>query len=190
MGHEIRKYMGWVDGDTTLGGPGTIVEIDEVRIGGKDKMGQDDKHVVLGMVERKGEVLTRVVDGTRQTHLIPHVLEWVKRGSRVATDELRSYKVLREEGYKHGTVNHNAGEYVRGPVHVNTIEGFWSWVQRGISGTHVWVSRKHLSKYLGEFEYRFNLRAYEHLMFDVLMASFASPGPRQQPLPQVADQSA
>ncbi len=178
MGHEIRKYMGWVDGDSKLGGPHTVVEIDEVRIGGKDKFGHDDKTLVLGMLERQGELLTRVVPSTRINHLVPHILEWVHRGSRVATDELRSYSNLPEEGYWHGTVNHSAGEYVRGQVHVNTIEGFWSWLQRGINGTHVWVSAKHLPKYLGEFEFRFNLRKHPHLMFQALMISFAPPASR------------
>jgi len=59
IGHEIRKYMGWVDGDGPLGREG-IVEADKAFIGGKDKMGHDDKTVVLGIVERGGEVLTRV----------------------------------------------------------------------------------------------------------------------------------
>ncbi len=62
MGHEIRKYMGWVDGDTRLGGVGRPpVEVDKTFIGGYDKRGHDDKKIVLGMVERKGDVVTRVL---------------------------------------------------------------------------------------------------------------------------------
>jgi transposase len=182
MGHEIRKYMGWVDGDTTLGGPHTVVEVDETRIGGKDRQGFDDKHLVLGMVERGGDVLTRVVPSVKAKHLMPHVMRWVRPGSRVATDEHRSYRDLRDNGYRHGVVNHSADEYVRGPVHVNTIEGFWSALKRGIKGTHIWVSKKHLPKYLGEFEYRFNLRASEHLMFDLLLSAFPKPEPVLSPL--------
>ena len=91
MGHELRKYMGWVDGDAPLGGHRLIVEVDETRIGGKDKKGHDDKTIVLGMVERKGEVITRVVPNVRETTLIPHVKEHVRLGSPVATDELSSY---------------------------------------------------------------------------------------------------
>jgi transposase-like protein len=174
MGHEIRKYMTWVDGDSPLGGE-RIVEIDKTFIGGKDKKGQDDKYVVLGMVERGGEVLTRAVGDRRAFTVMPHIMLHVRKGSRVATDEAGAFRGLREEGYRHGTVNHSAKEYVRGPVHTNTIEGFWAWLKRGINGTHVHVSRRHLPKYLGEFEFRFNLRHHPNLMFDVLLAAFARP---------------
>lgn len=173
IGHEIRKYMAWVDGDDPLGGQ-PIVEIDKAYIGGKDKQGEDDKTVVLGMVERQGDVLTRVVNDRRATTVVPHILEHVRPGTRVATDEAGAFAGLREEGYSHGTVNHSAGEYVRGLVHTNTIEGFWSWFKRGVNGTHVWISKKHMDKYLGEFEFRFNLRKQPHLMFDLLLLAFPS----------------
>ena len=176
MGHEIRKSMGWVDGNPQIGGPtGNVVEVDEVFIGGRDKQGHDDKTVVMGMLERGGDVVTRVVKDRRMFTLVPEILRYVRQGSRVATDELGSYKLLPEEGYAHGTINHRAGEYVRGPVHTNTIESYWAWLRRGISGTHVWVSEKHLPKYLGEFEFRFNLRKHPHLMFDLLLSSFSRP---------------
>jgi len=174
MGHEIRKYMGWVDGDGPLGGDG-IVEADKAFIGGKDKMGHDDKTIVLGMVERGGEVLTRVVADRRTTTVIPVIKEFVRPGTRVATDTGRSFIDLRHEGYRHGTVNHSAGEYVSGPVHTNNIEAFWALLKCGISGTHIWVSQKHLDKYLGEFEYRYNLRKTPHLMFDLLLMAFPRP---------------
>lgn len=174
IGHEIRKYMGYVDGDAPLGGH-RVVEIDEARIGGKDEMGKDDKTVVLGMLERQGEIITRVVPNVREHSLMPHILTNVKPGTRIATDELRSYNDLRHNGYWHGTVKHRDGEYVRGDVHVNSIEGFWSWLKRGINGTHVWVSAKHLPKYLAEFEYRFNLRKSPELMFDLLILAFPKP---------------
>lgn len=174
IGHEIRKYMGWVDGDGPLGRTG-IVEADKAYIGGKDKMGHDDKTVVLGIVERGGEVLTRVVPNRRETSVIPVIKQYVVGNTRLATDTALAFRNLRDEGYQHGTVNHSAGEYVRGPVHTNTIEGFWAWVKRGIYGTHVWVSPKHLPKYLGEFEYRYNLRKTPHLMFDLLLQAFPRP---------------
>lgn len=178
MGHEIRKYMGWVDGDPMLGGGSKIVEIDEAFIGGKDEMGQDDKTIVMGMVERGGDLITRVVPDRRETTMVPEILENVHRGTRVATDEWPAYRALSEEGYRHGTVNHSKKEYVRGTVHTNTIEGFWAWFKRGVNGTHVWVSPKHKQKYLREFEFRFNLRKHPYLMFDVLIASFEKPKSR------------
>lgn len=175
MGHEIRKYMGWVDGDSQLGGPDKIVEADKAFIGGKDKRGQDDKYVVLGMIERGGEVLTRHIYDRKADSVIPRIKMYVKPGTRIATDDAKAFHELSDEGYRHATVNHSAKEYVRGPVHTNTIEAFWLWLKRAISGTHVHVSAQHLPKYLGEFEFRFNLRNAPHIMFDVLLAAFAAP---------------
>ncbi|MBT3305558.1 MAG: IS1595 family transposase [Alphaproteobacteria bacterium] len=174
MGHEIRKYMTFVDGDSPLGGD-KIVEIDETRIGGKDKMGKDDKTIVMGMLERGGDVTTRIVPSVKRKSLMPHILLTVRPGTRVATDELHSYNELEFSGYQHGTVNHSKGQYVKGRVHVNSIEGFWSWLKRGIYGTHVSVSKKHMSKYLGEFEFRFNLRDQPELMFEYLLKAFPRP---------------
>lgn len=176
MGHEIRKYMGWVDGDSPLGGSG-VVEADHTFIGGKRPMEErfDNKTVILGMVERKGEVITRVVRGQRFVDTRVHVMKNVVAGARIATDEGGSFTRLKSLGYDHQSVNHAQEEWVRGSVHTNTIEGFWSWLKRGINGTHVWVSQKHMAKYLGEFEYRFNLRHSPHLMFDYLL--LASPRP-------------
>jgi hypothetical protein len=90
----------------------------------------------------------------------------------IHTDYLMSYRGLALRGYIHCSVNHNAGEYVRGNIHTQTIEAFWSAVKRGISGTHIHVSQKHLPKYLGEFEYRWNMRDQGHLMIDRLMMAF------------------
>ena len=175
MGHEIRKYMGDVDGDAPLGGNKAIVEADKAFIGGKDKRGHDDKTVVLGMVERGGEIITRVVGGRGGWLVVPHIIENVVPGTRVATDEARAFGKLAEEGFRHGTVNHSAKEYVRGPVHTNTIESFWCRLKASIRGTHVHVSSHHLPKYLREFEFRFNLRRSPHLMFDLLLLAFPKP---------------
>lgn len=174
----IREYMGWVDGDGPIGGRGgQMVEADETFIGGKDKMGQNDKAIVFGVVERGGEVVTQVIPNRSEFSTTPIINAYVRPGSNLATDDWQSYKRLAEEGFRHVTVNHSAKEYVRGNVHTNTIEGFWSMVQRTIAGTHIWVSKKHLSKYLGEIEYRWNLRKTPHLMFPLLMASFQRPSP-------------
>lgn len=173
MGHEIRKYMAQVDGDAPLGGPdGGIVEADETQIGGRDKKGKEDKAHVIGVVERGGDIITRHIPDRRETTIIRHVVENVLDGSRVATDEAFQYRDLSKIGYTHGAVNHHRKEYVRGDIHTNTLEGFWAWLQRGIHGTHVWVSQKHLGKYLGEFEYRFNLRTQPSAMFSVLVSAF------------------
>ena len=175
IGHELRKYMGFVDGDRTLGGlGGPIVEVDKTFIGGYDRMGQDDKKVVLGIIERGGEVLTRHIASRQIKHVLPHIEAWVKMGSRVMTDKAKVFELF-QEGYTHESVDHRAKEYVRGPVHTNTIEAFWAALKRGINGTHIWVSAKHLQKYLWEFEFRHNLRREPHLMFDLLLVAFPRP---------------
>jgi|SRR6185437_107035 transposase len=173
MCNLIRKYMGYVDGDAPIGGPGKTVEADETFIGGKDEIGHDDKAIVLGMVERGGDVVTRQIAMRSKAHIIPHVVKFVKPGSRINTDEASNFKLLKERyGYDHEMVDHHRKEYVRGDVHTNTIEGFWSNVKRGIKGTYVHVSKKHLTSYLREFEYRHNLRQTPYLMFDCLLAAF------------------
>ncbi len=168
----IRKYMGYVDGDAPMGGPGGgVVEIDEMFLGGVDDTPTGDKHVVLGMVERGGDVLTRSIPSRAKMFVMPPIREYVTGGSRVATDEAQVYSVL-EAFHDHKTVNHAAKEYVRGEVHTNTLEGYWSMLKRGINGTYIHVSSKHLQKYLWEFEFRYTLRKTPHLMFDRLLHSF------------------
>jgi transposase-like protein len=175
MGHEIRKYMGNVDGDDGLSGH---VEIDETLVGGKDgkpgrPSGIDSKKViVLGMVERDGDLMTKVVPNVKRATLYREIEANVEKGTTVSTDELGSYHTLGERGYKHGMVNHNQKQWTNGIHHTNTIEGFWSILKRAISGTHVHVSRKHLPKYLGEFEYRYNRRKEPQSMFDELLRAF------------------
>ena len=177
MGHEIRKYMAKVDGDPPLSGH---VEIDEAYIGGKVKGGRAKgitgrgakKAVVFGILERDGELFTKVVPDASTKSLIPHIVANVPKGTRISSDEWHPYRVLKQIGYDHKTVNHSQKEYARGDTHVNTLESFWAILKRSIRGTHVHVSPKHLQKYLGEFEYRYNLRKEPHLMFDRLLESF------------------
>jgi transposase-like protein len=178
MCHQIREYMGTVDGDAPLGGSGVTVEIDETLIGGsvqgKGSGYKGNKATVVGMLERGGDVITRVVttrhrapmEALIQTHIMP--------GATVSTDEFGSYRRLDTLGYDHKTVRHNARQFAtHNGAGVNAIEGFWSQVKRGINGTHIHVSSRHLPKYLAEFEYRHNMRHLPHLMLDRLMVSFA-----------------
>lgn len=175
MCHEIRKYMAQVDGDWMMGGPGEVVEVDETYVGGKEqgKGSKKEKTIVLGIMERDGPVVTRIVENVRRVTLFPHICENVLPGSIIHTDELVSYKNISLRGYRHQTVNHKEGRYVSDyGATVNSIEGFWSMLKRGIRGTHIHVSPKHLSKYLGEFEFRWNMRTVPHLMLDRLLYSF------------------
>ncbi|MEL7688798.1 IS1595 family transposase [Citromicrobium bathyomarinum] len=178
MCHEIRKYMAMVDGDEPLGGEGMEVEIDETLIGGKARTGRQgpnlaNKTVVLGMVERGGNLITRVVPNHRRATLLPQIEAAVRKGTLIHTDHMHSYAVLGSLGYSHERVNHNAGQYVSATgSHVQSIEGFWSQLKRGINGTHIHVSAKHLPKYLSEFEFRHNRRNRPETMLDELMQGF------------------
>jgi len=176
MCHEIRKYMAAVDGDEPLGGEGEIVEIDETFIGGYDKggFGGKGKTIVLGMRERDGDVITRVVPNRTSKTLTPHIAQNVRALTEVHTDELNGYNYITYAGgYDHKRVNHSAKQYVSDTgVTVNGIEGFWAQLKRSINGTHIHVSAKHLSKYLGEFEFRHNRRNRPETMLTELLVSF------------------
>ena len=173
MGHEIRKYMAEVDGETPLGG---TVEADETYVGGKRSGGKrgrgaPNKTIVFGMLERGGDIMANVVPNVRKRTLHPIIAENVEPRSTVHTDELSSYSGIGQAGYRHETVNHGLGEYVSGDSHVNAVEGFWARLKLSIRGTHVHVSRKHPQKYVKEFEYRYNMRTNPDRMFDRLLAS-------------------
>lgn len=174
MCDQIRKYMSELDSDDPIGGEGETVEIDEAMIGGKGKRHtyHQTKKVVIGMMERGGELVTRVVESTKKAHLLPQVQSFVLPGTEIHTDECSSYRSLHTLGYTHKKVNHRV-EYVSPEgAHVNALEGFWGMLKRGIYGTHISVSEKHLPKYLSEFEFRWNMRHNPHLMLDRLLYSF------------------
>ncbi len=178
MCHKIREYMASLDSDDPLGGPGSIVEIDETLIGGSvSGMGsgyKGNKTCVVGMLEREGELITRVVSARHKAAMQGLIVSTVLPGTTIHTDEFGGYKDIDRSGFRHVTVNHARGEYAKPcGAGVNQIEGFWAMLKRGINGTHIHVSAKHLPKYLGEFEYRWNMRAVPHLMLDRLMHSFA-----------------
>ena len=143
-----------------------ISEIDEVYIGGRAKMQNkmSNKTVVVGIVNRDTkEVIAKKVESAKTYDLQPTIYENVKEGSTIITDEWRAYNVLKWN-YKHHKVNHSKGEYVKKDsreafkIHTNTIEGFWSHLKRGINGIYIWVSKKHIDKYLLEYSYRYNKR--------------------------------
>lgn len=177
MCHEIRKYMAIVDGNDPLGGSGEVVEIDETLIGGsvsgRGSGYKGNKAVVIGMLERGGEIVTKVVTSRHREPMERLVLENLLPGATVATDEFGSYRRLDTLGFDHVSVQHKKGQYTTpNGGGVNAIEGFWSQLKRSINGTHIHVSRQHLSKYLGEFEFRHNRRHRPSTMLDELLTSF------------------
>jgi transposase-like protein len=91
--------------------------------------------------------------------------------STIYTDELKSYGGIghMNNGYQHRRINHSTGIYVMGDVHTNTIEGFWSLIKRGISGSHHAVSQKFLQAYLDEYAFRYNRRDVPAPMFKQIL---------------------
>ena len=114
------------------------------------------KAAVLGMLERKGEVRTAVINRATTKILTQHIKDNIVPGSALFTDEFGGYVAVGKE-YAHQVITH-AEEYVRGNVHTNSIENFWSLLKRGIKGTYVSVEPFHLFRYLDEQSFRFNTR--------------------------------
>ena len=182
---QLRQLLAARDAADNPGPLSGHVEMDEVYIGGRVRkwMGHGkgkylkNKSTVFGMVERGGVLRSQVVPSERHEHLMPIIVENVKPGTQVSTDRSRSYLRLARHGYKHSRVNHDIGEYVRGIVHTNTIEGFWSHLKRGIKSTHVSVSKKHIQKYVDEFVFRYNNRDEPAEMFNRVLAQISKPKP-------------
>lgn len=109
------------------------------------------------MVERGGRLIIMPVENTKRVTLEPIIHEYVRKGAHIMTDEWWAYRNLSSH-YKHRTVNHGTKEYVRGNVHVNTLEGAWSLLKRSIRGIYHRPSKKHLDKYCAEFQFKYNTR--------------------------------
>ncbi len=152
------------------------VEVDETYIGGRRRgirgrpaTGDPKKQAVLGMVQRKGRVAAVTVPNAKRATVMPHVRQRVLPKSVVYTDELKSYDKLRRSGYHHRRIHHAEKVYVSEDVHMNTIEGFWSLMKRGINGVYHAVSAKHLQGYLNEYAFRYNHREKGENQFKKLL---------------------
>lgn len=176
MADLIRKHMASVDGDLPLLGD---VEIDETIVGGRRAGPRGraalGKTIVMGMMQRGGNVMTKIIPDVKRVTLHPIIEENVTEGSTVHTDELISYRGLEAKGYEHKSVTHRLDEYVSGDSHVNGMENFWKHLKGSINGTHMSVSKKHLGKYAKEFEYRFNNRQKPSAMLPALLSQFPKP---------------
>ena len=164
MEHRIRAAM--ASGDLTpMGGEGVTVEIDETFIGQKADMpkrrGYAHKHAVMTLIERRpegGRSRSFHVSGTSAATLLPIIKAHVNSGTHVMTDEAGQYAHLGKHFTEHDFVTHGAGEYVRGDVHTNTLEGFYSVFKRGMKGVYQHCSEAHLHRYVSEFDFRYNNR--------------------------------
>jgi len=151
---------------TKLGGE---VEVDETFIGVKARnmhrrkrekvingRGLEGKEIAFGIVQRGGNVIVAHVGTRQKKDLQPLIKDRVKAGTAIFSDELQSYDGLSTD-YQHTVINH-AVEYVRGNVHTNTMENFWSLVKRQLHGTYISVEPFHLFRYLDEQAFRYNTR--------------------------------
>lgn len=145
------------------------VEVDETYVGGKPRYkGQSkrgrgtEKTPVVALVQRGGNVRTRVVRKLSARALKTTILDHVSRDARIITDENPAYTGLGASyAGGHETINHSLGEYSRGDITTNTIEGFFGIIKRGLYGIYHAVSDEHLSRYLAEYEFRWNHRELE-----------------------------
>lgn len=174
LGHRIREAMKTV-GVVPLGGEGKVVEADETYFGesenpkpskqrqgrpyiGRRGGGPAGKRAVVALVERGGRVRSfnpAAADGASINAILR---DNVARESSLHTDESRLYKSIGKEFADHKTITHSHGEYVRGEVHTNTVEGVFSVFKRGMKGTYQHCAEKHLHRYLAEFDFRYNNR--------------------------------
>lgn len=166
---QVRMLM--QQGNNPLSG---VVETDETYIGGRQRgknVTVQDKAVVFGMVERGRNVKAQHVRSAGARVLLPILQSSIAPETVIYSDQARVYRSLHRIGYYHDSVNHSIGEYGRGIVHTNTIEGFWSQLKRSVDGTYHCVSRKYLQLYLNEFVYRYNHR--QAPVFPTLIATAA-----------------
>jgi transposase-like protein len=185
MFHRVREAMrrGGLE-LPPLGGEGQTVEADETYFGRQENpqlpayrkgqsykrkgRGPAGKRAVIALVERGGEVRSfhpAIADGMTVNAI---VRKNIARETRLLTDESKYYTNVGKEFSAHETVAHSRGEYVRGDVHTNTIEGFFSIFKRGMRGVYQHCAEKHLHRYLAEFDFRYNTRKMTDMERSVL----------------------
>jgi transposase-like protein len=166
MCHRIREAMKPAKVGP-IGGQGRAVESDETVIGGKMKnrayaKKEPKKQTVLTLVDRDGESRSFHIANVKSKTLREAIVKTVDRQSHLMTDELRSYGPIGGKDFdgRHSTVNHSANEYVRlgGFVHINTAEARFSLMKRAVFGAHHSVSEAHLTRYLVEWDFKWNTR--------------------------------
>ena len=172
MAHRVREAMR-NNVPVKLGGEGKIVEADETYYGRQDKpepsphrrgrpykskRGPAGKRAIFALVERGGDVRTFHVANADQYTVEKIARANVAKESRLHTDESKLYFRAKDHFATHETVKHSEKEYVRGDVHTNLAEGYFSIFKRGMRGIYQHCDEKHLHRYLAEFDFRYNAR--------------------------------
>lgn len=161
MAHRIRKAMEKPEDGPKMTG---VVEADETYVGGKNTgtsggpMAGGTKMAVFTLVQRDGEARSWIVEDVKAKTLKGIIRREVEGTAHIMTDQMKSYIGLSKEFAAHDAVNHADREYVRGIVHVNFSESYFSLFKRGIIGAFHHISRKHIQRYLEEFDFRWNRR--------------------------------
>ena len=166
MMHRIRYALRDPVFASKLGKGGGTVEVDETYVGGKPRRGGPprkrgrgtSKIPVVALVERGGQVRSRVVKNVTGKTLRSVLEQNLDPSAHLITDELPAYRAPGRWHASHRTVEHGAHEYVRGDVHTNTVEGYFSLFKRGVNGTFHHIGHQYMDQYLAEFDFRYNHR--------------------------------
>lgn len=166
MMHRIRYALRDPVFADKLGEGGGTVEADETYIGGKPRKGTGPhrrgrgtkKAPVVALVERGGRVRSQAVHNVTGKTLRTVLDTHLDQSANLMTDEWPGYRKPGQRFASHETVNHGRGEYVRGKVHTNTVEGYFSLFKRGLNGTFHHIGHQYLDQYLAEFDFRYNHR--------------------------------
>jgi transposase-like protein len=162
LGHRIREAM--KDGGDVIGGPGKTVEADETYLSKSPKtrkpagtaLNAKPAPMVFALVERGGNVRSMYLD---HRNVRSAVYKHLHDASRLVTDGSNVYRFIMPSKEQHESVDHSKFEWARGDVHTNTLEGYFSIFKRGLVGIYQHMDKRHLHRYLSEFDFRMNTRA-------------------------------
>jgi len=169
MSHRIREAMRDPVFVRQLGGVGKTVEVDETFWGNKKRRkglpgrGWAHKEKVFSLVERGGDVRSFHVPAVTANTLQPIMRQQIAQTTNIMSDDWAGYGGIDKEFASHEVVKHSSGEYVRGVIHTNTIENYFSILKRGLVGIFQHVGANHLKRYVGEFDFRYNNRRLSDL---------------------------